>query len=91
MVIKERRSSFELSEVERVQLKKSSFELVVFKNWVEFWRWQSKEIEKKWQEKNLAVESRLHVEFEVTVDCYKSVARIRVVQTEEPSACVTEL
>jgi hypothetical protein len=28
-----------------------SFELVV-KNWVEFWRWQSKVIEKKWQERN---------------------------------------
>jgi hypothetical protein len=27
-----------LSDVERVQLKKSSFEGVVFKNWVEFWR-----------------------------------------------------
>jgi hypothetical protein len=37
-----------LSEVERVQLKKSSFELVVVKNWVEFWRWQSKVVEKKW-------------------------------------------
>jgi hypothetical protein len=30
-----------LSEVERVQLKKSLFELVV-ENWVVFWRWQSK-------------------------------------------------
>jgi hypothetical protein len=26
-----------LSEVERVQLKKSSFERVVVENWVEFW------------------------------------------------------
>jgi hypothetical protein len=40
-----------LSEVERVELKKSSFESVV-KNLVEFWRWQSKMIEKKWQERN---------------------------------------
>jgi hypothetical protein len=29
-----------------------SFELVVAKNWVEFWRRQSKVIEKKWQERN---------------------------------------
>jgi hypothetical protein len=32
-----------LSEVERVQLKNSSFQSIV----VEFWRWQSKVIEKK--------------------------------------------
>jgi hypothetical protein len=41
-----------LSEVERLQLKKSSFERVVVENWDEFWRWQSKVIEKKWQEMN---------------------------------------
>jgi hypothetical protein len=40
-------SSQLLSEVERAQLKKSLFEGVV-ENWVEFWRWQSKMIEKKW-------------------------------------------
>jgi hypothetical protein len=45
-------SSQLLSEVERVQLKKSSIKLVVVKNWVEFWRWQSKMIEKIWQERN---------------------------------------
>jgi hypothetical protein len=45
-------SSQVLSEVERVQLKKSSFELVVVTKWVEFWRWQSKVTEKKWQERN---------------------------------------
>jgi hypothetical protein len=39
-----------LTEVERVQLKKSSFERAVVENWVEFWRWQSKLIEKKRQE-----------------------------------------
>jgi hypothetical protein len=44
--------SSELSEVERVQLKKSSFERVVVEKWVEFWRWQSKVIEKKWQARN---------------------------------------
>jgi hypothetical protein len=37
--------SYLLSEVVRVQLRKSSFEGVV-KNWVEFWRWQSKVTEK---------------------------------------------
>jgi hypothetical protein len=42
----------EFSEVERVQLKKNSFERVVVENWVEFWRWQSKVIEKKRQEMN---------------------------------------
>jgi hypothetical protein len=36
-----------LSEAERVQLKKGSFERVVVENWVEFWRWQSKVLEKK--------------------------------------------
>jgi hypothetical protein len=49
----------ELSEAERVQLKKSSFELVLVKNWVEFWRWRSKVTEKNWQENNYAVK-RLH-------------------------------
>jgi hypothetical protein len=46
-----------LSDVERVQLKKSSFESTVVKNWVEFWRWQSKETEKKWQERNWALQN----------------------------------
>jgi hypothetical protein len=45
----------QLSEVERIQLKKGSFDLVVVKNWVEFWRWQSKVIEQKWQERNQGV------------------------------------
>jgi hypothetical protein len=36
-----------LLEVERVQLKKISFEGVVVENWVEFWRWQSKVVKKK--------------------------------------------
>jgi hypothetical protein len=35
-------------------------------NWVEFWRWQSKAIENKWQERNYAMK-RSHVWFEVTV------------------------
>jgi predicted nucleic acid-binding protein len=60
-------SSELLSEVERrVQRKKSSYESVV-KNWVEFWTWQSKVIEKKWQEMNQSVQRRLYVRFEVTV------------------------
>jgi hypothetical protein len=37
------------------------FEIVVVKNWVEFWRWQSKVIEKRCQERNLAVQRRLLV------------------------------
>jgi hypothetical protein len=36
-----------LSEVEGVQMKKSLYEWVVVKNWVEFWKWQLKVIEKK--------------------------------------------
>jgi hypothetical protein len=36
-----------VSEVERVQLEKILFERVVVENWVEFWRWQSKVVEKK--------------------------------------------
>jgi hypothetical protein len=42
----------QLSEVEKVQMKNSIFELVVVENWIEFWRWQSNAIEKKWQEMN---------------------------------------
>jgi hypothetical protein len=45
-------SNYVLSQVERVQLKKSSLERVVVENLAEFWRWQSKVIEKKWQEMN---------------------------------------
>jgi hypothetical protein len=33
---------------------------IVVENWIEFWRWQSKLIE-KWQEMNWTVERRLHV------------------------------
>jgi hypothetical protein len=50
-----------LAEVERVQLKKSSFELLVVKKCVEFWRWQSKMIEEKWKERNQTVTRILHV------------------------------
>jgi hypothetical protein len=42
----------QLSEVERIQLKKSSFESVVVKDWVKFWRRQSKVTEKKWHERD---------------------------------------
>jgi hypothetical protein len=44
--------SSELSEDERVQLKKSSFESAVVENRVEFWRWQSKVTEKKLRKMN---------------------------------------
>jgi hypothetical protein len=58
-----KKTSFEkqhkqLSEVERAQFKKCSFQRVV-KNWVKFWRWQWKVIEKKWQERNYTVTRRL--------------------------------
>jgi hypothetical protein len=39
----------QLSEAERVQLKNGLFERVYVEIWVEFWRWQSKVIEKKWK------------------------------------------
>jgi hypothetical protein len=58
-------------------------------NWVEFWRWHSKVIEKKGQERNQAVKRRFHVRFEVTVRLfYKSDAGIRLVKAENPSECV---
>jgi hypothetical protein len=38
--------------------------------------------------KELGWERRLHASFELT-DCYKSVARIRIVKTDNRSACVT--
>jgi hypothetical protein len=41
-----------LLEVERIQLKKSSFEGVDVRNWFEFWRWQTKVVEKIWQGRN---------------------------------------
>jgi hypothetical protein len=50
-----------LSEVDRVQLKKSSPETVAVKKWVEFWRWQSK----------LIAKVRLLVRFEVAVRALK--------------------
>jgi hypothetical protein len=45
-------------------------------------------IEQKWQESNQAMQRRLRVRCEVT-DSYKSVARIRLVNTENPIVCVT--
>jgi hypothetical protein len=41
------RSTMEYATVGVVGVDNSSQE-----NWVEFWRWQSKVIEKKWQERN---------------------------------------
>jgi hypothetical protein len=38
----------------------SNVELAVVK-WVEFWRWQTKVTEKKWQERNYAVQRTLHM------------------------------
>jgi hypothetical protein len=31
----------------------------IVKNWIEFWRWQSKVIEKKWQERKLGCEKKI--------------------------------
>jgi hypothetical protein len=39
--------SSQLSEVERAQMKESSFDGVLVEDCVEFWRWKSKVIEKK--------------------------------------------
>jgi hypothetical protein len=37
-------SNYLLSEVERVQLKKSSIERVIVENSVKFWRWQRRRL-----------------------------------------------
>jgi hypothetical protein len=50
---------------------------------------EPKATEKKWHERNQTVTRRLHMRFEVTMRCDKPVARIRLVKTENPSACVT--
>jgi hypothetical protein len=47
-----------VSEVERLQLKKSCFELVVVKNWVEFWRRQSK-VTEEMARKELGCEKKI--------------------------------
>jgi hypothetical protein len=47
--------------------KKRSSERDVVENCFEFWRWQLKVIEKKWEETNQIVQKILHVLFEFTV------------------------
>jgi hypothetical protein len=73
-------------------LKMSSFERVIVKNWVEFWRWQSKVTNEKWQERNyVRGAKKTSCVISNGSETYKSVARLRLVKTENPSACVNEL
>jgi hypothetical protein len=48
-------------------------------------------IVKKWQERNSAVQRRLHSVIQLQWDCYESVARTRLVETEDTSVGNSEL
>jgi hypothetical protein len=62
--------------------------LRVVENWFELLWWKLEVTEKYWQEINQIAKIRFQVWFEET-DCYKSVAGIWLVKTENPSAYVT--
>jgi hypothetical protein len=66
----------------------SSFELVVVNDWVEFWRWQSNAFEKNGKEE---LGGKKITSYVVCSDSesYKSVIRVWLVKTENPSVCVT--
>jgi hypothetical protein len=53
-------------------------------DWVEFWRSQSKVIEKKWQERTRLCQE----DFMLQGDCDKYVTRLRLVKTDNLCACV---
>jgi hypothetical protein len=61
----------------------------VVKKWVELWRWYSKVIEKKWQERIRLWQEDFMYDLKLQWDGYKSVARIRLMKIENPSSCVT--
>jgi hypothetical protein len=71
------------------KLREFSWRGVVVKNWVEFWRWQSKVTEKKCQERELGGAKNTSFVIWSDSESYKSVARIRLVKTENTSACLT--
>jgi hypothetical protein len=67
---------------------KLSLESVV-KNWLDFWRCQFKMTEKKWERGIRRWKEDFVCDLKWHWDCYKSVARIRLVKSENPGACVT--
>jgi hypothetical protein len=48
-------------------------------------------IEKKWQESNYTVQRKLYGVLQIQLDCHKSVARIRLVKTEDINVCNGDL
>jgi hypothetical protein len=61
----------------QLQQRIESFELIV-----------GRITETNWQERNQAVQRRLHSVLQLQRDCHESVAEIRLVKTEKPGVCV---